>query len=110
MCGRLSSYLGATFSADGDNMTDIRVRIAMARNTAGKLRNIWSSKWIPLRLKLRIYVTGVCTQLVYGSEAWNLDEEATHTLNGANSRMLHRITGRTIQEEASKDKSFDLVR
>ena len=30
-------YMGTKFSADGDNMTDIRERISMTHKTAGKL-------------------------------------------------------------------------
>ena len=58
-----------------------------------------------------IYVTGVCSRLTYGSEAWLLDEVTVRKLNGANSRILHRITGKSIREEASADsRTFDLVR
>lgn len=63
-------YLVSKFSADGENMTDVKSRITIAMKTAGKLRNIWPSRWIPLLLKLRIYKTGVCSKLAYGSEAW----------------------------------------
>ena len=54
----------------GTHFTDVKVRIAVAILTAGKILNIWASKWIPQRLNLRIYVTGVCSNLAYGSEAW----------------------------------------
>ena len=104
-------YLGAKFSADGDHTTDVKARIAMAMKTAGKMRHIWASTIIPLQLKLRIYVAGVCSQLTYGSEAWRLDELTRRMLNGANSRLLHRITGKSIKEEASQStRTFDLVR
>ena len=103
-------YLGSRFSADGDPLTDVKARIASAMKTAGKMRNIWSSKWIPLPLKLRIYITSVCSQLTYGSEAWKLDAPTIRKLNGVNSRILHHITGKTIREEASADtRSFDIV-
>ena len=69
MCGLLYTYLVVRFSADGDPLTDVNTRIAMAMQTTDKIHNIWSSKWIPLNLKLRIYVTGVCSRLTYGSEA-----------------------------------------
>ena len=104
-------YLGSKFSADGDPTTDVKARIAMAQKTAGKLRHIWASKWIPLVLKLRIYVVGVCSQLTYGSETWKLNEETVRMLNGVNSRLLHRITGKPIREEASEGtRSFNLLR
>ena len=104
-------YLGARFSADGSHLTDVKARVAKAMQTAGKMRHIWASSVIPLRLKLRVYVAGVCSQLTYGSEARRLDETTTRMLNGVNSRLLHRITEKSIKEEASQDtRTFDLVR
>ena len=103
-------YLGSLFRADGCHLADIKARIAVAMKTAGQMRNIWASKTTPLNLKMRIYRTGVCSCLVYGSEAWSLDDKACAMLNGANSRMVARITGRTIKEEASKTtRTFDFV-
>ena len=104
-------YLGAKFSADGDHLTDVKARIAKAVKTSGQMRHIWASKSIPLALKLRVYIVGVCSQLTYGSEAWRLDEKTIRMLNGINSKLLHHITGKTIKEEASDDtRTFDLVR
>ena len=93
-------------------MTDVRSRVVMARERAVKMRNIWSSRWIPLiSLKLRIYVVGVCSVLVYGSETWKLDGEGTRGINGVNNKMLVRITGKSIREEVRDDtRSYDLVR
>ena len=103
-------YLGARFSADGDPLTDVKAKVARAIRTAGKMRNIWSSRHVPLQLKLRIYKTGVCSQLAYGSEAWTLNADTIRIINGANSRMLHRITGKTIHEEASRNtRTFDII-
>ena len=51
------------------------------------------------------------TQLTYGSEAWLLNEKTTRMLNDINSRLLHRITGKSIKEEASRNThTFDRVR
>ena len=107
----LFRYLGSLFRADGDQHADIQARVSTAIKTAGQMRSIWASTTTPLALKLRIYRTGVCSKLVYGSEAWCLDERACAILNGANSRMMARITGKTIKEEASKaTRTFDVVR
>ena len=80
------------------------------------MRGIWDSKHIPLSLKLRIYKklwiykTGVCSRLVYGCEGWKLDARTCSMLNGANSRMMARITKRTVHEETSSaTRSFDVV-
>ena len=75
------------------------------------MRNIWSSSSIPLGLKLRIYKTGVCSRLVYGAEGWLLDEQACAMLNGANSRMISHVTGKSVRDEASRrTRTFDIVR
>ena len=68
-------YLGSLFRADGDQKADVKTRVTIAMVTSGKMRGIWASDHIPLSLKLRLYKTGVCSKLTYGSEAWLLDEE-----------------------------------
>ena len=75
-------YLGSRFRADGDQLADVKARIAAATSTAGKMRSIWASKTTPMRLKMRIYKTGVCSRLTYGSEAWRLDARTCKMLNG----------------------------
>ena len=80
---------------------DVRMRMGMAKQTTGKLRHVWETKAVPLKLKLRIYKTGVCSRLVYGSEVWCLTPDVQRALNGCNSRMLSHITGLTVHEEVS---------
>ena len=104
-------YLGSWLRADGDQIVDVKAKIVTTVSTAGKMRAIWESKSIPLRLKMRIYKTGVCSRLTYGADAWRLDPRTCATLNGANSRMVARITNRTPHEEASAEtRTFDVVR
>ena len=64
--------------------------------------------WPPRSLKLRLYAANVCSTLTHGSEAWTLTPRALATLNGFNSRQLHRITGRSYREEATQP-SYDLL-
>ena len=65
----------------------------------GKLRHIFDSDHIPLNLKIRLYIAAVCSLLTYGMETWSLNPRTLRRLNGANSRMLSRITGKSIQDE-----------
>ena len=59
---------------------------------------------------MRLYVAAVCSIMIYGSEAWRLTDEVKRAINGANSKMVSTITGRTIQEEAAKNgKTYDAV-
>ena len=103
-------YLGSIFTPDGSCMPDVRRRIAMAQQRHGKMRHIWKSKALHPRLKMRLYVSSVLSIMIYGSEAWRLTTEVKRAVNGANSKMVAAITGRTIHEEAQKDgKTYDAV-
>ena len=103
-------YLGSIFEAGGSHMPDVKRRIAMVTQRFGKLRHIWRSNELHVNLRLRLYKSAVCSILTYGSEAWRLTKKVIRALNGANSRMLSVITGKTIHEEASEGKTFDLVK
>ena len=81
----------------------------MAQTRHGKMRHVWKAKAIHPRLKMRLYVSAVCSIMIYGAEAWRLDDEAKRALNGANSKMVSTITGRTIREEVTADKTHDVV-
>ena len=102
-------YLGSIFQADGDQMPDIRARCAMAKSRAGTLRHIWATG-LSLDLKLRLYIACCCSIMVWGSEAWILDEEARKCINGANAFMLSHITGKTKKEEATQaTTTFNII-
>ena len=59
---------------------------------------------------MRVYKTGVCSKLIYGSETWTLTSKVCSMLNGANSLMVSRITGRSPHVEASKKtKTLDVI-
>lgn len=103
-------YLGTIFSADGLQDYDIDARIATAKTRCGKLRSIFDSKHLSLALKIRLYAASICSLLSYGSETWNLTEKVQRKLNGANSLMLARITGRSYRDEARPSTtSYNLV-
>ena len=61
--------LGSLFTADGDHKRDVEQRCVMAMSRCGDLRAVFSSKALPLWLKLKIYKTVVCSLLTCGSEA-----------------------------------------
>lgn len=68
-------YLGTTFRADGDQYTNVRlvkIKIARTMSTVGKMRNVRSSK-VPVKLKMRLYKSGVCSQPVYSLQLRSLD-------------------------------------
>ena len=92
-------------------MYDVDARVVMAMSRCGKLRHIFDSPHLSLKLKLRLYEAAVCSLLIYGCETWDLDKVTMKRINGANSVMLARITGRSIPSEArSQTTSFDLIK
>ena len=65
----ISKYLDSRFRADGSQLDDVKARIGAATSAAGKMRAIWARQSTPLSLKMRIYKSGVCSRLTYGSES-----------------------------------------
>ena len=104
-------YLGTIFTADAEQKHDVKEKITRAVSRCDQLRHVLDSPDLPISIKLRLYQVAVCSILSYGSETWNLNPVTMKMLNGANSRMLARFTGKTIPQEARKVScSFDLVR
>ena len=103
-------YLGTIVAADGNTQHDITRRVAMAMRRCGQLRNIFDSPNVCMGTKLSIYKTAVVSLLTYGCEAWSMSNRTKARINGANSRMLSRFTGKSAHEESSKrSQTFDLV-
>ena len=50
--------------------SDVQHRISMAPQAFGRLRTIWSSKDISIKLKTRLYGTLILPTATYGSVAW----------------------------------------
>ena len=95
----LFKYLGSIFEAGGGCMTDVRRRIAMARQRFGKMRHIWANKELHQKLRMTLYKASVCSILTYGSEAWKLNAEVAKAINGVNAQMVCVITGKTPHQE-----------
>ena len=77
----------------------------------GSLRHVLDARELSLGLKLRLYKAAVCSIMTYGCEAWRLTPPTMRRINGANSKMLARFTGKTIPQEARAiSTSYDLVK
>ena len=65
-------YLGSVVSKDGGTDEDIKSRINEARHVFNTLRQIWRSKALSIRNKIRIFNTNMKSVLLYGSETWEI--------------------------------------
>ena len=95
-----AEYLGHLSTRDGDCSEDVDSRMQKARRCFNKMKWLWQDSDLGQELKLRIFVRGVVSILVYGSEAWRLTPKILTKLNGWNSRCLAIITGNTPRAEA----------
>ena len=64
------SYLGSAIDRQGGTDRDVTARFGKARAAFVMLKNIWVSKKISTRTKLRIFISNVKSVLLYGSESW----------------------------------------
>ena len=75
------------------------------------MRHLWGNKELHENLRIwLLYKSNVCSILTYGSDAWRLTTEVYMDLNGAHTSMVSVITGRTVREESTEGKRFDLLK
>nr|KAG5707084.1 hypothetical protein BaRGS_011795 [Batillaria attramentaria] len=93
------TYLGSVIDKQGGTDTDVKARIGKARATFIQLRNIWSSKELSVKTKVRIFNTSVKAVLLYGAETWRITVTTTKKVQQehmllAGSPKLDRSKGR----------------
>nr|KAG5705815.1 hypothetical protein BaRGS_027474 [Batillaria attramentaria] len=63
-------YLGSVVDGQGGTDRDVTARIGKARAAMVMLKNVWASKVVSIRTKLRIFNSNVKSVLLYGCETW----------------------------------------
>ncbi len=101
-------YLGVMQSGDGDPLVPLSHRIVLASSRFGQLKRVLKEKKLSKSLRLRIFSSRVLSMLLYGCDAWNLTEQVRRKLNATGSKMLSKISGRPITDEA-QEPSIDIV-
>ena len=66
------NYLGSLITSDGRCMTEIKKRIATAKEVFQRMSNILKSRSISLKTRLRALNCYVIPVLTYGYEAWTM--------------------------------------
>ena len=72
------------------------------------MKKVWKAKNVSRVVKLRLYLAGVISVLVYGCEAWRMTENALKALRGWNAKCLIQFTERERVEEC-RSPSIDLL-
>ena len=75
-------FLGSYITPDGDSKTEIKIRLAMAKSTTSDLKEIWKSKELSLKVKVKLAKALIWSVALYGCESWTLKREE--------ERMIYR--------------------
>nr|KAG5701649.1 hypothetical protein BaRGS_019338 [Batillaria attramentaria] len=84
-------YLGSVVDGKGGTDRDITARIGKARAAMVMLKNIWASKVISTRTKIRIFNSNVKSVLLYGRETWRTTKTVKQKIQTFFNTCLRRI-------------------
>ena len=116
------TYLGSKIDRLGGTDADVKARIGKARTAFTSLKNIWKSRQISIKTKLRFFNSNVKSVLLYGSETWRTTKKIIGKvqtfINGClrkilrifwpetinNKDLWHRTEQMEVEEEIRKRK------
>nr|KAG5707368.1 hypothetical protein BaRGS_005335 [Batillaria attramentaria] len=93
-------YLGSVVDGQGGTDRDITARIGKARAAMVMLKNIWASKVISTRTKLRIFNSNVKSVLLYGCETWR----TTKTVQQKIKTFFQHLSEAYLQHPMARDE------
>ena len=105
-------YLGYLITSDGKCITEIRKRIAMAKDTFQKMKPILANRNISMATKLKAMKTYVWAVLLYGCECWTMNSEIVKKLEAVEMWFIRRMmriswTERRSNESVLKDANLE---
>ena len=101
------TYLGSTLSCDGSIDRELNICIGKASSAFNSFNNVWRKRGIQLLTKIKIYESGVITQLLYGCSSWTLKQQQLQRLDAFYHRCLrqilkirwvHHVTNREVRQ------------
>ena len=96
-------YLGSTLSQEGGCEAEVESRIKAAWGKWREVSGVVCDKKMPVKLKVKIYITVIRPVLIYGSEAWALRRKEEAKLERTEMRMLRWIMGVSLLERLEND-------
>nr|KAG5690854.1 hypothetical protein BaRGS_031206 [Batillaria attramentaria] len=84
-------YLGSVVDGQGGTDRDVTARIGKARAAMVMLKNVWASKVVSIRTKLRIFNSNVKSVLHYGCETWRTTKTMQQKIQTFLNTCLRRI-------------------
>src|SRR5206468_2280705 len=93
-------YLGAYVSSLDK---EISSRITQSRIAFNKMNKIWKQRDLPLKLRIKFFMTTCLSILLYGCESWIINKKIENKLNGFTMNCYRYICGfRKIQRKRNE--------
>ena len=84
-------YLGPQITSDGRNHQEIKSRIAQAKASFQQMKSIMTNIKMPIVVRKRILEAFIETVLLYGCEAWTIDDRMKRSLETTEMWFLRRM-------------------
>ena len=98
-------YLGVTISEEGGSEEAVRATVSAAWGKWRDLSGVISDKYMPRKLKIKLYMTVIRPVLLYGVECWTVRKKEEQIFEKTEMQMLRRIKGVTLRDRV---KSVDI--
>ena len=85
--------MGSCVTSNGNCDKDCQQRIGKANSVFGRLKDIWKSKHISLKVKVRLYESLVMSTLLYSAELWPLSVTQKKKLEATHHKFQRRLLG-----------------
>lgn len=102
-------YLGAMITEDGRSEKEVKVRIAMAKNTFSKRRELLTRN-MSREVKKKIVKTVVWSVALFGCETWTLRKEEIRRLNALEMWMWRRMEKISWTERKTNEEVLHIIK
>ena len=99
-------YLGSMVV---DSSNDLKIRKAQAWGAFWKLKDIWKSKSISIKTKIRIFQASCVSILLYGSETWIITEDMKQSINSFATNCYRIMKGVKYTDKISNADIYKMV-
>ena len=97
------TYLGSKIDRLGGTDADVKARIGKARMAFTSLKNVWKSRHISTKTKLRFFNSNVKSVLLYGSDTWRSTKKIMSKvqtfINGCLRKNIKNLLARDHQQQ-----------
>ena len=101
-------YLGTLITEDGRCVQEIKSRIAMAKNSFNRLKELLSRS-MKISTKKRIIKSLVWSVFLYGAETWTLRREDMKRINALETWIWRRVERVSWTEKKSNEEILERV-